>query len=202
MADELQALLDRIDRDGIKKAETEQNRIIVEAQAEAEAIRRKAHEEAEALVASAKAECETIREKGEQALRQSARQVMLEVRAELEKRVSQAAVALMRETLQGERLGEVVARLCQSYLEKEGSTDELTILLPPADVALVESAVKARLAAVLQERVTLAPLPELAAGFRLAFKGDEVTYDFSDESLAESLAAHVSPVVAAALTAK
>jgi len=202
MADELQALLDRIDRDGIKKAETEQNRIIVEAQAEAENIRRKAREEADALVASAKAECETIREKGEQALRQSARQVMLEVRAELEKRVSQAAVALMRETLQGEKLGEVVARLCQGYLEKDGATDDLKVLLPAADVALVEGAVKARLSAVLQERVTLAPQPELSAGFRLAFKGSEVTYDFSDESLAESLAAHVSPVVAASLTAK
>ncbi len=202
MADELQALLDRIDRDGIKKAETEQIRIIGEARDEAADIVAKAHEEADAIVAAAKAASATLQEKGEQALRQSARQVMLEVRAELERRVSQAATALMRETLRGDGLAQVVATLCQSYLEKNGSTDELKVLLPAADLVVVEGAVKARLAASLQERVTLAPSPELSAGFRLAFRGSDVVYDFSDEALAESLAAHVSPAVAAALTDK
>ena len=121
MADELQALLDRIDRDGIKKAEAEQVRIIGEAREEADAIVAKAHEEADAIVAAAKAASATLQEKGEQALRQSARQVMLEVRAELERRVAQAATALMRETLKGEGLAQVVATLCQPWSSATGS---------------------------------------------------------------------------------
>lgn len=202
MADELQALLDRLDRDGIRKGENEAARIVEEAKAEAKRIVEAANEEAQRLTAAAKAQCATMQQKTEAALRQSARQVLLEVRHELEERVKNAVAALLRSVMDPGAVAECIARLCLEYFRTAGANDSLTVLLPADRAAVLAEAVKAQLADDLHSRVNLAPSPELSGGFKLAFSGNDVVYDFSDEALVEALSAHLSGSVAGVLTAK
>ncbi len=201
MADELQALFDRIDQDALQKADAERVKILEAAKAEAAKIVADAKEKAAGMIAEAEAENATMKQKSEEALRQSGREILLEVRAELEKRVAQAVSSVLKATTQGQALAGVIATLCSNYLAKNGAVDKISLLVPAAELAVLENSVKAQLAAELRAKVTLSPSKNLTGGFQLSFNGDDVVYDFSDAALAEAIAAHVSPALGALITA-
>jgi vacuolar-type H+-ATPase subunit H len=202
MADELQALFDRINQDAIQRGESECAKLIAGGREEAARLVSEAKEEAARLLASARAEAETMKRKSEEALRQSGREIMLEVRAELERRVAGAVSSLLKEQLKGEELGAIIANLCAAYLAKSGSEESISVLISPAELESVTASVKARLAADLQQNVSLAPSRALAGGFQLSISGSDVRYDFSDEALTEALAAHLAPALGAVITRK
>ena len=199
MADELQALLDRIDRDGIQRGEAEKEKIIAEAKIQAAAIVDEAQKKAAKMVADAKAETEMMRQKSEEAMRQSGRQILLEVRNELQSRVQGAVASLLKAELHPNAVAEIIATLCTNYLAKQGNEENLAVLVPECQLDALASAVKAKLAENLRERVSLAPSKALANGFKLSFSGSDVLYDFSDEALTEAIAAHLSPSLGAIL---
>lgn len=199
MADELQALLDRIDRDGIQRGEEEREKIISAAKDEAASIVSAAQEQAAKLVADAQAETAMMRQKSEEAMRQSGRQILLELRHELESRVHEAVAGLLKSELQTCTVADIITSLCSNYLEKHGNEENLTALVSEGQLESLTAAVKSKLAANLRERVSLAPSRTLANGFKLIFSGSDVLYDFSDEALTEALAAHLSPALAAIL---
>ena len=86
MADDLQALLNKINEEGLKKAEQTKADIIAKAQAEAKGIIKKAQEEADDCRAKAQADSQILVQKGEEALRQAARDMMLSLRQQLHPR--------------------------------------------------------------------------------------------------------------------
>ena len=200
MADELQALFDRIDKEAIRKAEADKAKILADAKAEAERIVAQANEEAAQAKAAAAAEAETMRKKSEEALRQAGREILLEVRGEFERRVAGAVASLLKATLKPEALAGILATVCGNYLAKNGSTDDISALVPAEQLAVLEDAVKAQLAAELKAKVSLAPSKALSGGFQLKFNGADVVYDFSDAALAEAIAAHLSPALGALIT--
>ena len=185
MADELQALLDRITDQELKKVDAERELILAQAKTDAAEIIKSAKAEAEATVATARQEAALFTQKGEEALRQASRDVLLALRSELEKRVTGTVEAMMRETLAGENLAAVIANLVTQYVAGE--------------LATLEKAVKTRLVEDLRQRCDLAPSAGVAGGFKLVFKNTGVMYDFTDQALAEAVATYLSPQVSAKL---
>ncbi|MCQ2397504.1 MAG: hypothetical protein MJ106_07400 [Lentisphaeria bacterium] len=201
MADELQALLDRLDKEGVQKGEAEKARLIAEGEAEAKTILENAKAQASAMVAQAESECAMMRQKSEEALRQSGRQVLLQVRQELEGRVQKAVASMLKAELKPGVVGQIIGQICIGYLKDNGVTDDISVLVPADSLSALEDAVKASLAEQLRERVSLKPDKRLTGGFKLSFSGSQVVYDFSDEALAEAIAAHLSPALGAIITA-
>ena len=66
----------------------------------------------------------------------------------------------------------------------------------------MSAAVKAKLADNLKERCEFSPAPTVASGFKLAFKNNDVLYDFTDQALADAVASYVGPRIAAAFSDK
>ena len=93
MADELQSLLQKINDEGVKKAEAERERILAEADAEAKRLVAEANAEAEKQLAAAKSECEALRKRAESAVAQAARDILLKLKAELEERLRGTSAA-------------------------------------------------------------------------------------------------------------
>lgn len=199
MADELQALLDRITEDGVKKAEAQRMEILAKAKDEAAEIVKKAKDEAEQLLASANREADLLRQKSEQAMLLAARDVKLSLSAELKRQVPQAISALLGQTLQPEGLANVIASVCTSFLKDDGQQSDLQVMLPGAQFNQLVDAVKAQMAANLQTRCEFSPSRMLKNGFKLSFNGNDVVYDFSDEALTAALSEHLSPKLAALL---
>lgn len=195
MADELQGLLDRIRKEGLEQAADEKEDILRQAKAEAKAVLAKAKSEAEQLVADARQEAKLLREKGEQSLKQAARDVLLSLRDQLEQRVAEVARSLAVEGCTPETVAELVAALGSAYLEAEAE-GRLDIHLPPEQADALRDALAERLGKDLAERCELSPVPAIG-GFRLEIAGQDIAYDFSDASLAETMASFLTPRLAA-----
>ena len=198
MADELQALLDKINDEGVKKARQEQDEIIAKAKKEAEAIIADAREQAAKITADASRDAAVQLKEGMMKLRHASRDIILNLRANLQNRVRQSVSDLMKETLDGEKLASVIANVITEYIAKNGNSDDLTVLVNESQLATLESAVKAKLAADLKERCTIAP-GNVTSGFKLVFTGNDVMYDFSDQALTDTIAAFIGPKLTAAL---
>ena len=200
MADELQALLDRISEEEIKKAEAQCGKLLSDAKAEAAGIVEAAKAEAAAMKDAAKKESEMLVEKGKESLRQASRDLLISLRSELEKRVVRTVENLMTATMSGPALADLVAKVIVGFKKSDGTVDDLKILLNADEFATLESQVKAALADDLKKHCELAPLPGIAGGFKVVFKENGVVYDFTDKSLAESICGSVTPKLAAILS--
>ncbi len=197
MADELQALLDRITQEGVKKAEQEANAVREKAAEEARRVVAEARSEAAALLDKARQEAALLHQKGEQALRQAARDVMLGLRTELERRVTEVARKAVARALDPKAMAAILADVARGFVESGGREARLEVLLNPAQAETLQAALEAALAADLRDRVDLRPVPAIKGGFRIKVSGADVAYDFTDEALAEAMTAFLSPKLAA-----
>ena len=203
MADELQALLDRLSEQELKKVDTQRQDIIAQAKKEADDIIKEAKKKASQIVSDAEKESSLLAVQGEEALRQAARDVLLALRGELEKRVRKAALDVLKTTLgDSTQFATIISQVVSAYLTQSGDNADLQVLLPKAQLDELETAVKAALGDDLRQHCELAPSSSLSGGFKLVFKDNDVMYDFSDQALAEAVAAYVSPRLAAIITDK
>jgi V/A-type H+-transporting ATPase subunit E len=191
MADELQGLLNRIQKEGLEQAEATKEATLKDAKAEAEAIVSQAKSKAGQIIAEAKQEAALLREKGEQSLKQAARDVLLSLREQLETRVVAVANSLAADSSTPEHVADIVATMAKSYLEAEQSGN-LEIQLPQDQKDAVADALAARLGKDLAERCELSPVPGTGAGFKLVVSAENVVYDFTDASLAATMASFLS----------
>ncbi len=202
MAEELQALLDRINQDGVAKGEAEKARIVEAAKAEAGKVVAEAKERAAKTVAEARQEAELLVRKGEESLKQASRTVLLSLRAELSSRLVAVVKASVAAELSGERLAAAIEGAIKAYMASGGKPESLAVLVPKAEQAAVAEHLLAALGKQLREKVEISPAPALAGGFRLVFDGADVVYDFSDEALTEVLCGFVNPKLAELVKAK
>jgi V/A-type H+-transporting ATPase subunit E len=200
MADEVQALLERINDEGLKKADQERERLLGEAREEAKRLVADAKSEADRLRTAAEQEAELTREKGRQSLQQASRDVLLSLRKQLEERLRGVCSACVSEALSAERLGEIIAGAVRAYMEQGGKVDQLKVLIPAEQASALEGSVMSALGADLKANTELVPVAGTAAGFRLNFNGEDMAYDFSDEALAEALCVFLSPRLAELVT--
>ena len=197
MADELQALLDKITDEELKRADEEKEKILAQAKSEADELLRHAQSEANSILENAKREASMLQQKGEEALKQASRDVLLSLRAELEKRVSQAAGNLMKQAMSPTALADIIVKLIAGFIQSDGKNDDVKVLLAPEELSAVEVALKSQLSSELQAHCTLAPSPSVSSGFKLVYSQTGVVYDFTDKALAETVAAGLGPKIAA-----
>ena len=200
MADEMQALLNRLTEQELKKADAQRQEILERARKEADELLSEARRNAAAVQEKAAQEAALLEQKGCEALKQASRDVLIDLREKLKSRVADAVRDVVSASLQPESMTEILSALITSYLDKNGDVDDLTILLPPQKLSALESAVKVKLGEQLRERCKLAPSAATEDGFKLVFQNNDIMYDFTLDSLTEAIAAHVSPKVAKIIT--
>lgn len=196
MADELQALLDKINEEGLKKADAQREEIVAAAKEEAARIIAAAKTESEQMIEKARQEADMLRAKGEQSLQQAARDVLLSLREQLQERMQTVARAAIREGLEPAQLTTILKTVIESFLEGRDGEGNAVIHLNPDQEKQVRDILEKQLAADLMARVEIAPVRTVSGGFRLQMKGEDVFYDFSDEALAEALTEFVNPRLA------
>jgi V/A-type H+-transporting ATPase subunit E len=195
VSEELQALLERINQDGVEKAEAERDQIIAAAKKDAEALVADAKKEAQKTVADAQREADLLEQKGEEALRQAARDTLLSLDQRLRERMQTVLKATVAEDADAKGFAEALAK----WVEAELKGDELVSIevgVAKKDAATIEKHLLAKLGKDFKERVEIAPLKELDAGFALKFSGSDMVYDFSGDALADVLCEFLSPRLA------
>jgi V/A-type H+-transporting ATPase subunit E len=202
MADDLQALLDKIQNEGVKEAEAERDRILTAAKEEAERIRADAETDAKKTRENAEAEAKLLRQKGEEALRQAARDTLLSLRKQLEERLRRITKQAAGEALDADNIAALVVELASESAKAPDREGQVEILLPADQAEELQKGLFQKLRADLEEAPELKPVSSassLEGGFQVRFEGEDVVYDFSDEALSEVLTQFLNPRLAAIL---
>ena len=183
--EDLQSLLEKINRDGVEKADAEAKRIVAEAQAKADA-----------LVAAAKEECARAKKEADESaaasaaraaetIRQSARDVVIGVR--------DAVTALLENLL----AKDVDRALGDERTATQIVAEAIKDLTGPGEIRC-----GAKLAAALKSQVsslksfTLVADESLGTGFTVKLDGGRVEHTFTGEVITAELARRLRPDLA------
>ena len=191
MAEELQQLLEKIQRDGVDKANAEAAAIVAKAKAEAEALVKKAQEDAAAAAAKGKADAEAYATRARETIAQAARDTVLKVKDDVTKLLTKLLAQDVTAALATEAVP--IAAAAVKELVSGSATAEVA-----ASAKLVE-ALRAQLAAQAQGGVKVVADEMTGAGFTVKLDNGRVEHDFTDVAIANALAQRLRADLAALL---
>ena len=181
--EDLQGLLEKINRDGVEKAEAEARKIIDDARAKADALMKDAQAQAAQSRADAEKTSAAYAERAAETIRQAARDVVIGVK--------DSVTALLGNLLAKDvdkALGDSAAQIAADAIK--GLTGSGEITCGPK----LAAALKAQLAADGNIKVTTDET--LGAGFTVKLDGGRVEHDFTAETISAELARRLRPDLA------
>lgn len=186
--EDLQSLLEKINRDGVEKAEAEAKKIVDAAQAKADALVKKALDEAARAKADAEKAAQASSERAAETIRQAARDVVLGVRGSLTALLEKLLVQNVDKALADEK---TAVGLAAAAIGEMAGPGEITC------GAKLAAALKAQLAG----KGSFAVTADAAAGngFTVKLDGGRIEHTFTTEAIADELAKRLRPDLAALL---
>lgn len=206
----IEALISRLKDEGVGEGRAEAERLVADAQKRAHRITEKAEAEAKTTVETAKREADGLRRAGEDALKVAARDTILDLKSQLEKRFSDQVVKSVAAAMRDESLLQTMILEVAGRARAESGADRATkveVVLPRTAVGLDELRRKpetlregslahfaaAVAADMLREGVTFQRAEDEEGGIRLKLVDRGVELDLSDRAVAEALLEHLQP---------
>lgn len=193
MAEELQALLSKINDEGVKKAEEKSEKIIAEAREKAEKIVKKAEKEAEKKEKNASENAQTMEKRGNAAVQQASRDIKLALRQEIQDRLRNVINECIGDTMTPDFMAEIILKMLDKYDDDKKGKTELEILINKNDLDEMEKLLKGSLAENFRKKPELTLGHDFSSGLKIGFKGDDVFFDISDDAVGELISAYVGP---------
>jgi V/A-type H+-transporting ATPase subunit E len=197
MSEQVQELIDRIRRDGVAVAAREAEAILADARRRAGEILASAEASAAALRASAEADARRERERGELALKQSARDLLLRVGHELEALVLELLEQRASEVLDPAIIEKLLLRFAEVFADRGGDPVPLDVWIGPAEQERLLAFCRGELRSALERGVEVHIDWRLQRGFDLRLKGGELRHEIRPRAIAEALGEVVRPELAA-----
>lgn len=186
--EDLQGLLEKINREGVEKAEAAAAKIIAEATAKAESLVRSAQAEADKAKADAEKSAADFTERAKETVRQAARDTIIMVESSVKSLLEKL---LLKETEKALADGETAAKLVAAAIGGMSGPGE--IVCGPA----LARALAANLASLGSFTVTTDE--SAGAGFSVKVDGGRVESAFTADVVAGELAKRLRPDLAALL---
>lgn len=143
MSEELQNLLDKFHEVGVKKTEAECAELVAAARKEAQAIRDQAKADAAAAVKAAEEQAAALEARAESAIRQAARDIILELQGELTRRITRAVSGAADQALSPEFMASLIRELAAKFAADPNAS--VSILTTVKDAPALEKALQGAL---------------------------------------------------------
>jgi len=189
----LENLIEKIKQEGIEEAEKQREAVLTEAGKKAEKILAEAKAQAEDMRNKAERDSAQFRQTAEAALAQASRDLVLKVREQLTFICDNLLRSQVREALSPEIVKEMLVKIAEKWDLQQGLS--LEAVLSPEDRDRVKELVLSSLQEKAGQSLEFAVSPEIEKGFRINRKDENIYYDFSDESIVDSLKELVNPVL-------
>lgn len=200
MSEELQSLLEKINEEGVKKAEETKNKIISDAGLEAEKIISDAKAKADGIVKKAQTDADTVKSRGEAAVRQAVRDIVITLQGEIQNRFKSVVKEATADAMTPDLMGKIILEMVRNYNVKNPSGEaDIEMILAQKDIDAMEKLLKTSLVNSLKKSPSISLGQNFAAGVKISFKGDDVFFDFSDEAISDMICAYVGPRLAAVI---
>lgn len=197
MSVQLSELIERIKREGLEAAEQEAARIRAQAEEQAARIIEEAKAQAESLLSRARAEALRFEQTGREGVRQAGRDVVLNLRKQIEQMFGSILEARVTGALQGDAVKEALTSLFRNWRMDSNAGPE--VLVPAKTWEAMRGELLSALAEQIRGGLTIKPSGSVRAGFRVAEKDGRAYFDFTDASLVEFLMEHLNPRLAECL---
>ncbi len=184
--EDLQSLLEKINRDGIEKAEAEAAKIIADAKAKADEIVKAAEEKAAKTVAEAEKNAAAFADRAAVSVRQAARDTVISV---------QDRITGMLENLLAKNVDAALADEKTAAALVAGALEGLVSNAEIAAAGKIAAALKAQLAG--RSEITVVTDDSAGSGFSVKLDNGRIEHSFTGETVTEELARRLRPELAA-----
>ena len=196
MSEDLQSLLDRIQKDGVDKAETRAAEIIAAAESKAQTIIGEAQAEAKRLVAQADRDSASFAERGRKSIEQAGRDVVLTVENSVTAAFEKLVAAKVKDSLTIDVLKQMLGRIVEAYCAK-GKSDHIEVLVNPSDEAALKDFMLSAFAESVRKGLTIKGDSAVVSGLKISIVDEDVYHDFSADAVTEALCHLLRPQLAA-----
>ena len=195
----LEALVSKLQTEGVDKANAEGAEIKKKAEAKAEDIVKKAEEEAAKLREKAQVDADLYQKNAVSSIELAGRDLLLALKGQIKELFdnafkSEIAVEIDKESL----LQDAISTLVNKWTKGKGIEVQINDKKTDLLLKIIQTSVKKE----FQESVELKNNKNITSGFRIFMKDDEVNYDFSEETIIEGLKVNLNPKIAKLLDGK
>ncbi len=188
----LDSLIEKIKADGVDAAKKQADEILATANKEADGIIQKAKDKTDQYQKNAESEAQSYQKNAEIAIGQAARDTVLVLKEKITVMFEQALIADIDKTLDKDFLKDLIVRFATIWAKD----DDIQVLVNGVDVNALTAQIKASLKNNIKGTVEIKLDKKISHGFRISKKGDNLFYDFTDESVLEALQVFLNPKLA------
>jgi V/A-type H+-transporting ATPase subunit E len=196
MDENLQGLLERIQKEGVQKADAEAERIVAEARQKAAEVAARAKSEADALRAQAEADSRVFAERGRKALDQAARDVILSVGEAIQDSFQALVSRKVDEALDDAVLKQMLVKFVEGYCAKGGDGGDVDVLLNPDQQKALTGFFVAEYQEALRRGLEIHADRQVVKGFKVSVGSGHLSHDFSRDAIVEALCQFLRPKIA------
>lgn len=194
----LESLIAKIKKDGIEEANKASEGIIQDAREKADLIKEEAQKEASKIIDNAEKEAQKIKANTESSLKQAARDLSLTLKNEIAALFDKALKRKISAQLDPEFLKELIVKLIDKFLPQKGVV--LETLVAQKDKHKLEELLLDALKDKAKDKIEIKASKTIECGFRIGIKDENLYYDFTDESVLESLKEFLNPAISAMIS--
>ncbi len=193
---QLKELIEKIKTDGVNNAEEKAADIIKNAEKESAEIIANAKKEAHKIKDSADSEARKTELSGKEALKHAGRDLILDIRDQIEKIFTNLLTEGTANSLSGSALSDGITTIIKNW---KGDIEDLSVLVSENQLTSIEKELKSKLSDEIKKGLEVKPFNEASAGFRVSEKNGKAFFDFTDEVLADYLGRYLNTSLAESL---
>ncbi len=194
MARQVQELIDKIKQEGFQAAEQKSLEIESQTKKQAEEIIQKAEKQAAAILEKAKKEVERMEQGGKTSVIHSARDVLLDLRAQIQDILQKIISQEIKQSLTPEAMAQVIKSIAKDSIASASGT-KIEVSLNKKDFDVVSKGIMAKLQAEVKKKIEIKASEGIGAGFTVSFDKGKSSFEFTDKSLTEYLSIYLNPQV-------
>ncbi len=196
MTENLQDLLNHIQKEGVNKAEAAAAEIVLHAKEQAAQIVRDAETQAKDIVANAEIKTKAFEENSIRALEQAGRDLLISIGKRIEILLEDIVFDSVGKSLSPEILTQMMVKLATAYAEKGFSDSRVEMLVGAEDQKTIVKLFMKKYRNKFKEGVEIRADDTITSGFKISFKSDHVFHDFTQKTLADALCYFLRPHLA------
>lgn len=196
MTNELQGLLERIQKEGVEKADAEAAGIVRGANERADAILRAAEAKAAEVLDKARKDSDAFMVRSTQTVEQAARDVILSVGQSVGKIFHALVEKDVEQSQKSESFDALLVRICEAYISRGLAEGHLELMVSPADRDRILAVFHQRFKQAVDKSIIVRSDNEIISGFKVSFSGKSVYHDFTREAIADAISQMLRPQIA------
>jgi len=183
MPEDLNALIEKIQTEGVDAAKESAAKIEAEAKNQARRILEKAKLDAESVITEAKNETARARQATKALLKQAARDMIINLRQEIDAVLGRLVNARVKEALSADEVSKIISSFIKDLSGKERSSV----------IVSLEKGLLGELKEEAKKGIVVRASDEISVGFTISFDAGKSQYDFTDKALAEYIGVYLKP---------